>query len=50
MPPVLTKIGAGATIIDRVRDGLIVEEMIDGDALGVFRQLSLELRPRAAAR
>lgn len=50
MPSVLTKIGAGAMIIFRVREGLIVEETIDGDALGVFRQLGLELKPKAAAK
>jgi predicted ester cyclase len=49
-PPALTEIAAGAIIIFRVKDGLIVEEIIDGDALGVFRQLGLELQPRAPAK
>jgi len=34
----------------RIKDGLVVEEIIDGDALGIFRQLGLELRPRTAAK
>lgn len=45
-----TKIAAGAMAVFRVKDGLIVEEIIDGDALGLFRQLGLELRPKAAAK
>lgn len=49
-PSVLTRIAAGAVIIFRVKDGLIVEEIIDGDALGLFRQLGLELRPRIPAK
>lgn len=46
-PSVLTKIAAGAMIIFRVKDGFITEEIIDGDALGLFRQLGLELLPKA---
>lgn len=46
-PPAPAKIAAGAMIIFRVEDGLIAEEIIDGDALGLFRQLGLELRPKA---
>lgn len=49
-PSVLTRIAAGATIIFRVEEGLIVEEIVDGDALGLFRQLGLELRPKAPAK
>jgi predicted ester cyclase len=46
-PSVETKIAAGAMIIYRIKDGLVVEEIIDGDALGLFRQLGLELQPKA---
>jgi predicted ester cyclase len=49
-PAAPAKIAAGAMAIFRVRDGLIVEEVIDGDALGLFRQLGLELSPKAAAK
>jgi predicted ester cyclase len=49
-PPVESKIASGAMIIFRVKDGLIVEEIIDGDALGLFRQLGLELQPRSPAK
>jgi len=45
-----TKIVAGAMAVYRIKDGLVVEEIIDGDALGIFRQLGLELRPRTAAK
>lgn len=45
--PAETKIAAGATIIFRIENGLIIEEHIDGDALGLFRQLGLELKPKA---
>jgi steroid delta-isomerase-like uncharacterized protein len=45
-----TRIVAGAMAIYRIKDGLVVEEIIDGDALGIFRQLGLELRPRTAAK
>jgi len=45
-----TKIVAGAMAVYRLKDGLIVEEIIDGDALGIFRQLGLELQPRTAAK
>jgi hypothetical protein len=40
-----TRIVAGAMAIYRIKDGLVVEEIVDGDALGIFRQLGLELRP-----
>jgi predicted ester cyclase len=49
-PSVLTKIAAGAMIIFRIKDGLVVEELVDGDALGLFRQLGLELRPKTAVK
>jgi predicted ester cyclase len=49
-PSLLTKIAAGAMIIFRVKDGLVVEEIVDGDALGLFRQLGLELHPKAPAK
>ncbi len=49
-PPKETAIEAGAMIIYRVKDGLVVEEIVDGDALGLFRQLGLELQPRTAAK
>jgi predicted ester cyclase len=45
--PAETKIAAGAMIIFRIKDGLITEEYIDGDALGLFRQLGLELKPKS---
>jgi ketosteroid isomerase-like protein len=45
-----TAIEAGAMIIFRVKDGLVVDEIVDGDALGLFRQLGLELQPRTAAK
>lgn len=45
-----TKIVAGAMAVYRIKDGLVVEEIIDGDALGIFRQLGLELRPRVPAK
>jgi predicted ester cyclase len=46
-PPKETAIEAGAMIIFRIKDGLVVEELVDGDALGLFRQLGLELHPKA---
>ncbi|NTU51301.1 MAG: ester cyclase [Candidatus Aminicenantes bacterium] len=49
-PPKETAIEAGAMIIFRVKEGLVVEEVVDGDALGLFRQLGLELQPRAKAK
>lgn len=49
-PYALTRIEGGALILFRLRDGLIVEEIIDGDALGLFRQLGLELRPKERGR
>jgi predicted ester cyclase len=49
-PPKETAIEAGAMIIYRIRDGLVVEEVVDGDALGLFRQLGLELQPRLAVK
>ncbi|HSA96468.1 MAG TPA: ester cyclase [Acidobacteriota bacterium] len=48
--PAEVKIAAGAMIIFRIKDGLIVEEYIDGDALGLFRQLGLELKPKIPAK
>jgi len=45
-----TKIVAGAMAVYRIKDGLVVEEIIDGDALGIFRQLGLELRPKTAVK
>ena len=50
IPPVETKLAAGAMIIYRIKDGLVVEEIIDGDALGIFRQLGLELQPKTPAK
>jgi predicted ester cyclase len=49
-PSALTRIMAGAMVIFRVKDGLITEETIDGDALGLFRQLGLELQPKVIAK
>jgi predicted ester cyclase len=49
-PPKETAIEAGAMIIFRVKEGLVVEEVVDGDALGLFRQLGLELQPRTPAK
>ena len=49
-PSAPTKIAAGAMIIFRVKDGLVTEEYIDGDALGLFRQLGLELKPKSPAK
>jgi len=49
-PPKETAIEAGAMIIFHVKEGLVVEEIVDGDALGLFRQLGLELQPRAKAK
>jgi len=48
--PAEAKIAAGAIVIFRIKDGLITEEHIDGDALGLFRQLGLELKPKAPAK
>ena len=48
--PAEAKIAAGAMIVFRVKDGLITEEHIDGDALGLFRQLGLELKPKSPAK
>ena len=49
-PPKETRIVAGAMAVYRIKDGLVVEEIIDGDALGIFRQLGLELQPKTAAK
>jgi predicted ester cyclase len=49
-PPLEIEIASGAMAIFRVKDGLIVEEIIDGDALGLLRQLGLELRPGKPAK
>jgi steroid delta-isomerase-like uncharacterized protein len=47
IPATGNTIGFGSISIFRLRNGLVVEEMQEGDMVGLYQQLGMELRPRA---
>lgn len=50
MPASGNKMEVSAIIINRLKDGLIVEEFEEADMLGLYQQLGMELRPKAPAK
>ncbi len=50
IPPTGNKVAISAICIFRIKDGLVVEEIEDADMLGLYQQLGLELKPKAAVK
>ena len=49
IPATGNTIGFGSICIFRLKDGLVVEEIQEGDTLGLYQQLGMELKPKAPA-
>ena len=50
IPATGNTIGVGTICIFPLKNGLVVEEIQDGDMLGLFQQPGTELKPRAPAK
>jgi predicted ester cyclase len=50
IPPTGNKVAISNLIIFRIKDGLVVEEIEEADMLGLYQQLGMELKPRAAVK
>jgi hypothetical protein len=48
MPASGNKMQVSAIIINRLKDGLIVEEFEEADMLGFYQQIGMELKPKEA--
>ena len=50
IPPTGNKVTVSYIAIMRLKDGLVVEEVAEEDFLGLYQQLGMELRPKAAVK
>lgn len=50
IPPTGNKVTVSYIAIMRLKDGLVVEEIAEEDFLGLYQQLGMELRPKAAVK